>query len=791
MKTIQNVIGLILLLLTINNVFADDIDILYDRYWELSINNPSKTSVDELLALLNPDGSFSDLNYTSSTANLSVHLNRLKSFGGAYQSHGNTYYHSDSIKTKYYKSLQYWITKNQTPSNWWYRHIAYPKAFGPALFLMNVEMQAEMPTLFDDAIYYLRWAYRQYNYMSGANGADKIYGAYPASILTKSDYQLKDYQYKIKTLMAVQNLGEGIEVDWMYGQHSFYGRQLYANYEHEYLNSILHMLDICKGTIYNVSDYELTILDNHFINGNQWYVYNNHEDPCQTGRVPTSSLNGRFTHTLYLLLGLNTPQKSQIEIVQDRILNGSKAASKLVGNRMFWRFDYMIHRRENYYVSSRLTSTRTVGMESGNGEGINNYYGGSGLNFLFRTGNEYDYPYFKVMNYRQWPGITVEQDDNTLPLVNWGMGGTNGNAFAGGVSDGFNGAIGTIYSKRRVVAYKSWFYFDDEFVALGNGITESRGSASIFTTINQALQKSNIIYSENNIQHTIESASGIKTVTNPDWVLQDSIGYINLLPTSNYKINSDNRNGTNIFTVGIDHGINPSDATYAYAVYPNASTESIANNKANPAFQILSNTKTVQAVYHKTLKITQAIFYTAGSVTLADGKVLTVNVPSAVLVKDTASTYHITVGNPKCNSSNPLSIVLTINTPLNGTGITWDGTKSSINIALPRGNYAGKSVSTIAYPGNSTPVFASSDASNADICIYPNPTNQNITVSFGMNKINAIEIYNETGQSVYSKKLSKTALTSESFDISELQQGAYFIKVYTDNGEVIKKIIKN
>jgi len=789
MKIIQKLIALILFLLPINNVFANDIDVLYDRYWQLSINNPSKESIDASLALLNPDGSFSDLDYSSKTTNLKIHLTRLKSFAGAYQSVGNTYYHSNNIKTQYYKSLQYWITKNHTPSNWWWRHIAYPKEFGPSLFLMNVEMQTEKPALFNNAIKYLRWAYLQDNYMSGANGADKIYGAYPASILVKSDIQLKKYRRKIKALIAVQNRGEGIEPDWMYGQHSFYGRQLYANYEHEYLNSILTMLDICKGTIYNVSDADLEILDNHFIYGNQWYVYNNHEDPCQTGRSTTSSLNGRFTHTLYLLLGLNTPKKSEILIVQDRILNGSNAASKLVGNRMFWRFDYMIHRRANYFVSSRLTSTRTIGLESGNGEGNNNYYGGSGLNFLFRTGNEYDYPYFKVMNFRQWPGITVEQDNITLPRVDWGLGGTNGNAFAGGVSDGNTGAIGTIYSKRMVKAYKSWFYFDNEYVALGNGITESRGSAPVFTTINQALQKDTIIYSKDNIQQIIAAESGSTTVENPDWVLQDSIGYVNLLPTSNYEIKSDNRSGTNIFTVGIDHGINPTDATYAYAVYPNTSTKTIINHKANPAFQILSNTKTVQAVYNKTLKITQAIFFTAGSITLADGKELTVSAPSAVIVKDSASTYRITAGNPLCN--NRSSIKITINTPLNGTGITWNDTISTINIPLQRGDYAGKSISIIAYHGNSTAVFISSESGNEDVYIYPNPTNQNITVSFGTNKVNTIEIYNQTGQAVYSKQLRKTAFAYESFDISRLQQGVYFVEIFTDNGILTRKIIKN
>jgi chondroitin AC lyase len=907
---------LTLMLSIISSTFASDIDTLYNRYWKIFLNNPSKASVDALLTKLNPDGSFSDLDYTSKTADLSIHLTRLKSFGGAYQTVGNAYYRDASIKTKYYTSLQYWITKNHTPSNWWFRHIAYPKAFGSCLFLMNVELQSEMPTLFSNAIAYLRWAYLQNNYMEGANGADKIYGVLPASILTKNNTELIEYQTKIKDLIAVQNKGEGIEVDWMYAQHSGSGRQVYANYEHEFLNSILSLLDLCKGTIYNVSTTELTILDNHLINGTQWYVYNNHQDPNQTGRKPSSSMNGRFPNNLNLLVGLNTPQNSEILTVQDRILNSKNSASKLTGNKMFWRFDYMIHRRKNYFVSSRLTSTRTVGMESGNGEGIYNYYSSAGLNFLFRTGKEYDGNYFTVMNYRQWPGITVEQDNAALPLVDWGSGSSNGNAFAGGVSDGLNGAIGTIYDKRNLTAHKSWFYFDDEYVALGSGITQLLGTAPVFTTLNQAVQNDNIVYSENNVQQSIATGSGTISVTNPDWILQDSIGYVNLLPSSNFDISSDNRSGTNIFTVGINHGTNPTNATYAYAVYPNTSASSITTYKANLPFQILSNTKTVQAVYHKMLKIVQAIFYTPGSLTLADGKVLTVNAPCALMIKDTNSTYQVTVGNPLCETSNPDSIVVTMNTQLSGTGIQWNETNSSMNIALPQGDDAGQSVSIIVYPNNCIPVFASSDDGNvpentldndlntrwsangdgqyitfclgtskvinrvdiafylgdtristfdilisengntwenaaiglkssgkstalesftflsqtgkyikiighgnslntwnsyteinfpsnvttlfpnanllSQIYIYPNPTNQNVTVSFGSEcKVNAIEIYNEIGQSVYSKQLDKIAAAPESIDISKLFQGVYFVKIYTDNGAVFKKIIKN
>lgn len=56
--------------------------------------------------------------------------------------------------------------------------------------------------------------------------------------------------------------------------------------------------------------------------------------------------------------------------------------NSLTGNRMFWRFDYMVHRRNNYMTSSRMTSTRTVGNEAGNGDGEFNYYASNGVNYL-------------------------------------------------------------------------------------------------------------------------------------------------------------------------------------------------------------------------------------------------------------------------------------------------------------------------------------------------------------------------------------------------------------------------
>ena len=691
MKKLPLLTGLILFLIPISSIFASDIDTLYARYMVTAVYNPTQENVKSALSLMNPDGSFSDLDYKAKT-DIGIHLTRLRILAGAFQSETSSYYHDTIIKNRYITSLQYWITTDHRASNWWFRHVGYPKALGISVFLMNKELKTENPTLFQQVIDYLLWAYNKNDHMEGANGADKIFAALPAAIITENDTLLRRFQQQIKDLIVVQTVGEGIEPDWMFSQHSFGGRQLYANYQQEYLNSILSYIDLCKGTIYSVSTTELNVLDNHIINGMQWYVYKKRQDPAQTGRRPNSTLNPRYSNNLSLMIAQDSPQQEQLIQIQDRIFLLQDKEMQLLGNRMFWRFDYMIHRREGYYVSSRLTSTRTIGMESGNGDGLDNYYTSAGLNFIFRTGNEYDVPYFKVMNPRQWPGTTAEQGDRKLPSVEWGKNSRNNNPYAGGVSNQEYGTIGFKYDKKSLKATKSWFYFNNEFVALGCGISQRFGRDSVITTLNQVIQKTPVYYSENQTIKKIDIGSGTTKVSNPEWILQDSIGYINLIPDKVLSIQSNLQGNTPLFSLGIEHGKNPKNETYAYIVYPNCSEDTIQKYLENNPIEVISNTKEVQAIHHKTLNITQIHFYKAGTLQFTDSTMLTVDHPCAVILMEKDSIVEISVGNPLCESDNPEFITLSINRYLTGNNIEWDGKTSTIKMELPQGEFAGQSV---------------------------------------------------------------------------------------------------
>ena len=71
--------------------------------------------------------------------------------------------------------------------------------------------------------------------------------------------------------------------------------------------------------------------------------------------------------------------------------------------------------------------------------------------------------------------------------------------------------------------------------------------------------------------------------------------------------------------------------------------------------------------------------------------------------------------------------------------------------------------------------------SASPIQVYPNPTR-------GELKIENVEVYNITGQKIiFNFQLS----TFNSFDISHLPSGIYFLRIQTENGTVTRKIIKN
>ncbi|MBO5945972.1 MAG: hypothetical protein J6Q69_05135, partial [Clostridia bacterium] len=71
-------------------------------------------------------------------------------------------------------------------------------------------------------------------------------------------------------------------------------------------------------------------------------------------------------------------------------------------------------------------------------------------------------------------------------------------------------------------------------------------------------------------------------------------------------------NSQTFFEVGIDHGKNPENASYAYAIIPYTDCKSLAAYRDEPEVKIISNTPECQAAEKPSLGLKSYVFYGAG-----------------------------------------------------------------------------------------------------------------------------------------------------------------------------------
>lgn len=85
-----------------------------------------------------------------------------------------------------------------------------------------------------------------------------------------------------------------------------------------------------------------------------------------------------------------------------------------------------------------------------------------------------------------------------------------------------------------------------------------------------------------------------------------------------------------------------------------------------------------------------------------------------------------------------------------------------------------------------TPTF---NATNFNL--YPNPTTGIVNLKFGTaTAVNAINIYSVSGQLVYTKNYSSSS-DNYSIDLQSAAAGVYIVKVQTENGTQINRLVKN
>ncbi|MDP4241014.1 MAG: polysaccharide lyase family 8 super-sandwich domain-containing protein, partial [Bacteroidota bacterium] len=344
----------------------------------------------------------------------------------------------------------------------------------------------------------------------------------------------------------------------------------------------------------------------------------------------------------------------------------------LVGNRGFWRSDYMVYLKGNNYMMSVKTHGEYVKkIESINSENLKGAFLNDGVSLIQSNGKEYR-NIEPLWNWTMLPGTTC---DTTIDPGSPNTFKTNNQSqFVGQVSDGTSGISAMDYNRSTVRAHKSYFFTDNLMVALGSGIG-SANAKNLVTTINQRFLNHHKVYT---------STSRFKTNR---WIWHDSIAYIfpgNQTPivrtewrTGEWnKVDMVSKTATakdSILSIFLPQSNNDS---YAYIVKPACPLEGITKITEQKDMKILSNTPDVQAIQSKSLVM--AVFYNSSLLKVPNGEMIRVNHPCILLYKHDDKKREVWI-------SDPTRKLATIQILIDG---------KSHDITLPSGDYAGSTLKT-------------------------------------------------------------------------------------------------
>jgi hyaluronate lyase len=391
----------------------------------------------------------------------------------------------------------------------------------------------------------------------------------------------------------------------------------------------------------------------------------------------------------------------QLVLAKELMDGASAPMAEPVFNKPFPDMDRVVHFRPGFAFGLSMHSKRTRTYESSH-ENKEGWYTGYGMTYLYNDDlDHYDEDYWPTVDTTRLPGVTAEVGFAFTAGLGGNDQGTQAWVGASVINDASDvpsyGAAGmsldSLYTS--LVGKKSWFMFDDEIVALGAGITrtDTTGTVQIKTIVenrklnatgsnefkvNNLLQSATLPWSANlwtesntttkNWAHLVNTSSPVDkvgigyffpaatAVSTPASVIQGT----RTTRTGLWKDLNTGEDGSNVkthryLTLEINHGANPTNARYAYALLPGKTAAQTSTYAANPHFTILENSAEAQAVKENNLNITAANIWKDGSATspasVKTVGIITSNKPASVLVKESATEIIVAVSDPTQEST--------------------------------------------------------------------------------------------------------------------------------------------
>ena len=643
MKSISTIFLLLCLFSTLGFSQKSDIEILRKNLLNDALINrgfqprieryitPDYGKAAEYLTNMTSEGSWSDVNYTDRDNNWAplLHLTRIIVMTVNFSKENSGLHQNSDLLKGIEKTINYWYTVNPECDNWYKNRIAKQFYFNVIALLLEGKIDESLLSKMVNDL-------TEIPTMTGSNRTLVATSTFYRGVLENNREMIKLGVTGVTDQIAV-TIKEGVQPDYSFHQH---GKFIYnGSYGFNFLRESIWLATIVHGTEFAFSKEHIKVLRDYFLEGTRWMIRGGVIDynvrGRQVGRGDAMKLYADLLIPILNHLIIADPEfqkeyKSSIDKIEKQLPQNT------FGNKHFWRSDYTIHHREKYSTSLKMCSERTVGIELNmNSENKLGYWLPYGLTYIYRKGNEYD-GIFPAWDWARLPGVTnpyieIEESEKGKKY-------TQQTSFVGGVSDGKYGVSAMDFAKNETKAKKAWFWFDDEWVALGTGI-ESEHDSTIITGINQSLRNGSIMTDG---EFPIKNR---QTLNSPNWILHDSIGYVfpvkekvefnGGIQSGNmqriYGLGKDTVFSYPVFSLWFNHGIKPKNETYEYIVVPGISENELEKYAQSLPIEIISNTNEIQAVSHKKLQITGIVFYKKG-VFKTDDLQVKVNKPCLLLL---------------------------------------------------------------------------------------------------------------------------------------------------------------
>ena len=326
----------------------------------------------------------------------------------------------------------------------------------------------------------------------------------------------------------------------------------------------------------------------------------------------------------------------------EKMLASDTPISEYKESHSYFTADRAIVQGGDHAVGIALSSSREKAWESINGENKNAWHTGDGATYLY---TDYDSEAFDKDNFYlaneniayRFPGTTEDSRKRVARSICYSRDWKSPEDFAGSVKtserelfaamkfsaynfvgeddrpDDRDSGGGLPPHENDLVAKKSYFCIDGKTVCLGAGIKSTMNSPVSTTVEHKRLvsPESDKIYIDGELMPS-ESYS-VERDNIESVLIEGHAGYVNLGKKPGYvrRYECESAGGQSYIEIGLSHGVNPDRETYAYAILPGATQESLAEYAKDPGFNILENSERLAAIRKSDNSETFYVFYEA------------------------------------------------------------------------------------------------------------------------------------------------------------------------------------